>query len=97
MNDNKNQKQLSNTPKNRRILFIFWLVETGLIQRKFKNKKGSTMDEAKLHHEKKKVFNHVMRAKLYGVIAINSIEGITSEIDNLLPEELEKGMNPFMI
>ena len=55
------------------------------------------MDEEKLHHEKKKVFNHVMRAKLYGVIAVNSIEGITSEIDNLLPEELEKGMNPFMI
>lgn len=55
------------------------------------------MEDEKLHHEKKKVFNHVMRAKLYGVIAINSIEGITSEIDNLLPEELEKGMNSFII
>lgn len=49
------------------------------------------MEEDRQHQEKKKVYNHVMRAKLFGVIAINTIEGITSEIDNLLPYEMEKG------
>ena len=41
--------------------------------------------------ETKRMYLHIMRAKLYGVIAINTLEGITSEVDNLLPYELEKG------
>ena len=41
--------------------------------------------------ETKRMYLHLMRAKLYGVIAINTLEGITSEVDNLLPYELEKG------
>ena len=49
------------------------------------------MEEDRQHQEKKKIYDHVMRAKLFGVLAINSIEGITSEIDLLLPYELEKG------
>lgn len=49
------------------------------------------MEEDRQHQEKKKIYDHVMRAKLFGVIAINSIEGISSEIDLLLPYELEKG------
>ncbi|KAK8807716.1 hypothetical protein JH06_2155 [Blastocystis sp. subtype 4] len=40
--------------------------------------------------ETKRMYLHIMRAKLYGVIAINTLEGITSEVDNLLPYELEK-------
>ena len=43
--------------------------------------------------ETKRMYLHIMRAKLYGVIAINTLEGITSEIDHLLPYELEKGNN----
>lgn len=49
------------------------------------------MEEERQHQEKKKNYEHVMRAKLFGVMAINTIEGITSEIDLLLPYELEKG------
>ena len=41
--------------------------------------------------EAKQSYIHIMRAKLYGVLAINTIEGIASEIDNLLPYEMEKG------
>lgn len=48
-------------------------------------------EQERLHQEKKKNYTHVMRAKLFGVIAINTLEGITSEIDSMLPYELEKG------
>lgn len=48
-------------------------------------------DQERLRHEKKETFKHIMRAKLYGVIAINTLEGITSEIDSMLPYECEKG------
>lgn len=41
--------------------------------------------------EAKRTYTHIMRAKLYGVLAINTIEGIASEIDNLLPYEMDKG------
>ncbi|KAK8799830.1 hypothetical protein WA538_000530 [Blastocystis sp. DL] len=44
----------------------------------------------------KQVYTHLMRAKLYGVIAINTLEGITHELDDLLPYELEKdNIDPF--
>lgn len=56
------------------------------------------MEEDRQHHEKKKVYNHVMRAKLFGVIAINTLEGVSQEIDNLLPCEMEKGIfNSFYL
>ena len=41
--------------------------------------------------EAKQSYAHIMRAKLYGVLAINTIEGTASEIDNLLPYDMEKG------
>lgn len=48
-------------------------------------------EQERIRQEKKKNYTHVMRAKLFGVIAINTMEGITSEIDSMLPYELEKG------
>ena len=47
-------------------------------------------DQDTRHHEKKQNYVHVMRARLYGVIAINTLEGINNELDNLLPSGLEK-------
>ncbi|KAK8809506.1 hypothetical protein WA158_000449 [Blastocystis sp. Blastoise] len=42
------------------------------------------------------VFHHVMRSKLYGVLTINSMEGLLHELDNLLPIEMEKdNIDPF--
>ena len=35
----------------------------------------------------KSVFNHVIRAKLYGILTINSLEGIIHEVDQLIPQE----------
>ena len=49
------------------------------------------MEEERQTIDKKKTYNHVMKAKLYGVMAVNTIEGISWEIDNLLPSEYEKG------
>ena len=48
-------------------------------------------EQERIRQEKKKNYTHIMRAKLFGVIAINTMEGITSEIDSMLPYELEKG------
>ena len=53
------------------------------------------MEEERQPTDKKKTYNHVMKAKLYGVMAINTIEGISWEIDNLLPSEYEKGLLRF--
>ena len=35
----------------------------------------------------KSVFNHIIRAKLYGILTINSLEGIIHEVDQLIPQE----------
>ena len=51
------------------------------------------MEEERQPTDKKKTYNHVMKAKLYGVMAVNTIEGISWEIDNLLPSEYEKGIS----
>ena len=44
----------------------------------------------------KSVFNHVIRAKLYGILTINSIEGIMHEIDEMLPQETLDGFDLFL-
>ena len=44
----------------------------------------------------KSVFNHVIRAKLYGILTINSIEGIMHEIDEMLPQEILDGFDLFL-
>lgn len=36
---------------------------------------------------------YLIRAKLYGVIALNSLEGMMRELDALIPVDIEKGLN----
>lgn len=48
-------------------------------------------DQEGHRREKKQSYIHVMRAKLYGVIAVNTLEGINNELDNILPSGFEKG------
>ena len=43
----------------------------------------------------KQVYNHIMRAKLYGILTINSLEGIMHEIDEMLPQEALDGLYYF--
>ncbi|KAK8805856.1 hypothetical protein WA158_002512 [Blastocystis sp. Blastoise] len=38
----------------------------------------------------KSVFHHVIRAKLFGVLTLNSLEGMMHELDNLIPVDLER-------
>ena len=35
----------------------------------------------------KSVYTHIIKAKLYGILTINSLEGIIHEIDEMLPQE----------
>lgn len=49
-------------------------------------------DQEGHRREKKQSYIHVMRAKLYGVIAVNTLEGINNELDNILPSGFEKGV-----
>lgn len=37
-------------------------------------------------------YQYLIRAKLYGVITMNSIEGMMSELDELIPIEMERGI-----
>lgn len=39
----------------------------------------------------KSVYSHIMRAKLFGILTINSLEGIIHEIDEMLPQEALDG------
>lgn len=39
----------------------------------------------------KSVYSHVIRAKLFGVLTANALEGIVHEIDELLPRETMEG------
>lgn len=39
----------------------------------------------------KTVFTHIMRAKLYGVLTVNALEGIIHEIDEILPADTLEG------
>ena len=39
----------------------------------------------------KNVYTHVMRAKLFGVLTVNALEGIVHEIDELLPLDTMEG------
>lgn len=53
--------------------------------------KFSTMSQ---NREKKKValktvYTHVIRAKLYGVLTVNALEGIMNEIDSMLPRDIQ--------
>lgn len=50
-------------------------------------------DQEGHRHETKQSYVHVMRAHLYAVIAVNTLEGINNELDNLLPSGLEKGID----
>lgn len=34
----------------------------------------------------------LIRAKMYGVICLNSLEGMMKELDELIPVEMENGM-----
>lgn len=38
-------------------------------------------------------FQHLIRAKMYGVITLNSLEGMMRELNELIPVDLEKGGN----
>lgn len=38
----------------------------------------------------KSVFHHVIRAKLFGVLTLNSLEGMLHELDALIPPDMEK-------
>lgn len=38
-------------------------------------------------------FQHLIRAKMYGVITLNSLEGMMRELNELIPVDLEKGDN----
>ena len=40
----------------------------------------------------KSSYQYLVRAKLYGIITLNSIEGMMSELDELIPIEMEIGM-----
>ena len=50
-------------------------------------------DQEGHRREKKQSYLHVLRAKLYGVIAVNTLEGINNELDNILPSGFEKGVD----
>ena len=39
----------------------------------------------------KNVYTHVMRAKLFGVLTVNALEGIVHEIDEVLPIDTMEG------
>ena len=39
----------------------------------------------------KTVFSHVMKAKLFGVLTVNALEGIIHEIDEVLPPDTLEG------
>ena len=39
----------------------------------------------------KRVFSHVMKAKLFGVLTVNALEGIINEIDQMIPPEAFDG------
>ena len=39
----------------------------------------------------KTVYTHIMRAKLYGVLTVNALEGIIHEIDEILPADTLDG------
>lgn len=41
----------------------------------------------------KSVFHHIIRAKLFGVLTLNCLEGMMHELDNLIPIDLERGMS----
>ncbi len=46
--------------------------------------------------QKKKIlvktnYQYLVRAKLYGVITLNCLEGMMNELDELIPVDMEKG------
>ena len=43
----------------------------------------------------KAVYNHIMRAKLYGILTINSLEGIMHEVDEMIPQDALDGITLF--
>lgn len=42
-------------------------------------------------------YQYLIRAKLYGVITMNAIEGMMNELDELIPVEMERGMSQFCL
>ena len=41
----------------------------------------------------KAVYTHIMKAKLYGILTINSLEGIIHEVDEMIPQEALDGLD----
>ena len=39
----------------------------------------------------KSVYSHIIRAKLFGVLTVNALEGIINEIDQMIPPEAFDG------
>ena len=44
----------------------------------------------------KSVYSHIIRAKLFGVLTVNALEGIINEIDQMIPPEAFDGLAPFL-
>ena len=47
-------------------------------------------------NQKKKIliktsYQYLVRAKLYGVVTLNCLEGMMNELDELIPVDMEKG------
>ena len=43
----------------------------------------------------KSVYSHIIRAKLFGVLTVNALEGIINEIDQMIPPEAFDGLPLF--
>ena len=41
-------------------------------------------------------YQFLIRAKMYGVITLNSLEGMMRELDELIPVDMERGMPRFI-
>lgn len=57
---------------------------------------GQTITNMNTQSQKKKIlvktnYQYLVRAKLYGVITLNCLEGMMNELDELIPVDMEKG------
>ena len=57
---------------------------------------GQMITNMNTQSQKKKIlvktnYQYLVRAKLYGVITLNCLEGMMNELDELIPVDMEKG------
>ena len=67
-----------------------------LFYTQFKSNGFANAKKMNAPNQKKKVliktsYQYLVRAKLYGVVTLNCLEGMMNELDELIPVDMEKG------